>query len=294
MARNQERIPPVEEGRSTLGVDRVYQTRRDTDTVKSPKITLYDIDYAMLYELGENMRLKVPERGRMIDVPTIYADSETWTQIRGRGFIRDDKRKIMAPMIAIRRTGVDNDDRLPILDLNQYVTRRKFYPYKVRANQYDRFGNQITRKPEQEYYYVDMPTYVRVSYDVMIWTHMIEQMNIIVQAMLAQSNHMWGDAYTFRVFVDSMSMNTSNNTGQDRIVTSTVPLTVDGYLREEFEYHEPTMNKAFSVKKVRFDNEREELDFYLDEPYFPNNPPHISQEPFHIMNKVRKRNLRYR
>lgn len=294
MARNQDRIVPFEEGRVSGYPGRESQMRRDNDTVKSPKITLYDVDYAMMYEIGENMKIKVPEKGRMIDVPVIYADSETWTQIRARGYVRDAKRKAMAPIIAIRRTSVDPDDRLPLLDLNQYVSRRRFYPYKSRSNQYDRFGDQVIRQPENEFYYVDLPTYVRVNYDVVIWTNLIEQLNIVYQILLAQSNHVWGDAYSFRVFVGSMSMNTSTNSGEDRIVSATVSLVVDGYLREEFEYHEPTLNKAFSIKKVRFDNEQEELDVYIEPPFFADASTHISQEPFHIMNKVKKRNLRYR
>lgn len=294
MALNQQRIVSVEEGSNSATINRATQMRRDNDTVKNPKITLYDIDYAILYEIGENMRIKVAENGRTIDVPAIYADGETWSQIRGRGYLRDTKRKIMAPIIAIRRTSVDADDRIPTLDLNFFTSRRRFYPYKSFGNQYDRFGNQQNRKPSEEYYLVDIPTYVRVSYDVVVWTKYVEQMNVIVQAMIAQSNHMWGDSYTFRTAADSVSMNNSVNTGEDRIISSTLTLTVDGYLREEFEYHDATIQKAFTLKTVHFSNEQEQLDFYIEEPFIPTEPPHVSTEPYYLQQRNRKRNLRYR
>lgn len=294
MAINQRRIVSVEEGTNAGAISRAEQVRRDDDTVKSPKITLYDIDYAILYEIGENMGLQVPENGKIIDVPVIYADSELWTQIRGRGYIRDSKRRVMAPVVALRRTSVDADDRLPTLDLNHYVSRRKFYPYKSLANRYDRFGNQSNRKPVNEFYLIDFPTYVRVSYDVIVWTKYMEQLNIICQAIIAQSNHMWGDAFTFRTVANNISMDTTNNSGEDRVVSATLTLQVDGYLREEFEYQETTIQKAFTVKTVRFLNEQEQFEFYSEEPVFELTREAISPEPYTDMNSNRKRNIRYR
>jgi hypothetical protein len=294
MARNQERIPPFEEGYQAGELNRATQMRRDTDTVKIPKVTLYDIDYAIMYHLSTNMKLKVREDNRMIDVPVLYADGEKWAQIRSRGFLRDEKNKVMAPMIAIRRSSVEPDSRLPYPDLNNYVPFRKFYPYKTMNMQYDKLSGQTLRKPSYDFYMVDVPNYVRVQYDLIIWTNMVEQMNGLVQAIVAVSNHLWGDYHTFRAVVNNASMNTTNNVGEDRVVSTTISMQVDGWLQEEFEYHEPTMRKAHTVKTVKFENEKEEFDFYTEmpSPFFPNK--HISSEPKHIQLMNKRRNLRYR
>ena len=294
MAENQNRIPPYEEGKQTGDINRAYQMRRDNDTVKTPKVTLYDIDYAIMYHMGEAMKLEVIEGERKVPVPVLYADGEKWAQIKTRGYLRDEKNRAMAPMIVLRRTNVDADDRLPIVDLNNYVPYRKFYPYRTMNMQYDKLSGQTLRKPSYEFYMVDVPNYVRVTYDVVIWTYMIEQMNTLVQSLIAVSNHMWGDYYTFRTQVLSTSMNTTNNVGEDRLVSTTVSLQVDGYLQEEYEYHESTMRKAYTIKKVRFENEQEDFDFYIDEPSIFHTNRHISSEPKHIQRMNKRRNLRYR
>lgn len=293
MAINQNRIPPFEEGYQTGDINRATQMRRDTDTVKTPKISLYDIDYAIMYHLSQNMKLKVREANVMIDVPVLYADGEKWSQIRSRGFLRDDKNKPMAPMIAIRRTSVDADDRLPFPDMNNNVPYLRFYPYKNMNMQYDRLSGQMNRKPSYEMHMVDVPNFVRVSYDLVIWTNMVEQMNGLIQAIIAVSNHLWGDFYTFRTVASTATMNTTNNTGEDRVVSSTVSLLVDGRLREEFEYHEPTIRKAYTIKTVRFENEKEDFDFYIEEPYLFHTDRHVSSEPKHIQLMNKRRNLRY-
>lgn len=294
MANKQSRIPPFQEGYQTPPFNRAHETRRDNDTVKSPKITLYDIDYAIIYHLSQNMKLSVNEGGRSVEVPVLYADGEKWAQIKARGFVRDERNKVMAPMIAIRRSSVEPDSRIPIMDLNNRVPTKKFYPYITTGMQYDKLSGQLERKSTLEYYLVDVPNYVRVSYDLVVWTYMIEQMNTLVQSIIAVANHMWGDYHTFRVNINSATMNTRNDIGEDRLVSTDISLLVDGYLLEEFEYHEPTMRKAHTIKKVRFENEQEELNFYLDEPTIFNRDNHISREPKQVQLQNRKRNLRYR
>jgi len=295
MAENQRPILPFESGHITPNTSRAADVRRDTDLVKLPKVTLYDIDYAVLWHINKNMALKIEHEGKMIDVPAIYADSERWSQIKSRGYMRDSSKKLMAPIIAIRRTSVDEDDRLHTLDLNNKTARVNFYPYKTLENRYDRFGGQINRKPSNEYYAVQMPDYVRVNYDLIVWTHLVAQLNTIVHAFISISNHMWGDYYTFRASITGANMNTVNSSGDDRMVSATIPLVIDGYLMEEYEYKEANVDKAFTVKTTRFTAEREESDFYINEPYFRNSQYlDISQEDQSILNRNLKRNIRFR
>lgn len=291
----QDKIQPFDTGYISPELNRAEQIRRDTDTVKSPKIDLYDIDYAVLYHINNNMALKVEHNNRMIDVPVLFADGERWAQIKSRGYLRDSSKKLIAPLIALRRTSVDSDDRLATLDLNNKTARFHYFPYKTLENKYDRFGGQVNRKPSNEYYAAQMPEYVRVNYDIIIWTHMIEQMNTIVQAFISVSNHMWGDYHTFRAVINNANMNIINNIGEDRLVSTNIPLIIDGRLQEEFEYQESNIDKAFTIKTVRFTNEQEELDLYINEPYFGSRgAQHISDENISILNRNMRRNIRYK
>ena len=82
-------------------------------------------------------------------------------------------------IIFYKRTSIDKDDTLPQdkLDANNpnlfYTFEKKF----SQENRYDNFAIQIGNQPSREYYNVTVPDYVTVSYDFVVWTTYIEQMN---------------------------------------------------------------------------------------------------------------------
>ena len=92
---------------SLTGVDppfnRAYETRRDNDTFRTPAITLYDVDYAVMHYLKNTINAQVEQNDSMIYVPIVYASAEIWNQIQARGYMRDKQGKILAPYGTIRR-----------------------------------------------------------------------------------------------------------------------------------------------------------------------------------------------
>lgn len=245
-------ILPYQDGSSAGEIDRSSQIRRDNDTVKIPKITLYDIDYSIYFHLSENLKLRINENGTSIPVPVMFANGEKWSQIRQHGYMRDGNKKVMAPVIVIRRTNVVADDRLPIVDTNKYNPTFRMLPHKTMSMQYDRVAGQYLKKESFEYYMVDVPDYVRVSYELIFWTDLQEQMNNLIQPIIGVSDHVWGDFYKFRANVQDITHDNVNVPGEDRLIKSTMSLLVDGYLRQEFEYQDSKMQKAHSIKTVRF------------------------------------------
>lgn len=246
-------IRPYEQGRISDAPNRADQMRRDNDTVKVPKITPYDIDYAIYYHLSEAIRPVVSEQGGVsVQVPVYFANAEKWSQIRSQGFMRDNNSKAIAPAIVIRRTSIAADDRLPIVDLNQYNPTYRLAPMRTSGMQWDRLSGQYKRKESVEYYLVDMPDYVRVNYDLVVWTDLQEQMNDVVHLIMNASDHVWGDFNKFRVNVQDVTHDNTNLPGEDRIVKSTITLQVDGYLRSEYEYQQSKIQKQYSLKTVKF------------------------------------------
>lgn len=267
--------------------------RRDNDIVKVPKITLYDIDYAIFFHVSNSFRFKINSKNSSIDVPVIFAAGEKWSQIRQYGYVRDSKNKIMAPLITIRRMDITNDERIPMMDLNHLEPTIRYYGYKSMNMQYDRTAGQFASKPSYEFYLVDMPNYIRVTYELLIWTELTEQMNEILQEIISDNGHIWGDYFKFRTTIQGMTTDTVNLIGSDRVVKTTVNLQVDGYLRNEYERRKNNIQKAFSIKRVHILNEQEESDFYLDEPTNINEQKHISEEPQLDIEKTNRRNIRY-
>lgn len=245
-------IPPYQDGSSVQTSPRSGEIRRDNDTVKIPKITLYDIDYSIFYHLQENIKLRINENGSSIQVPIMFSNGEKWSQIRQHGYLRDVNKKVLAPIVIIRRTNVIADDRFPFFTTNHYGPQFRIIPYKTHGMQYDRVAGQFARKESLEYYMVDVPDYVRINYELIIWTDLQEQMNNIIQPINSVSNHVWGDYHKFRTNVQDITHDNVNVPGEDRLVKSTITLQVDGMLRQEFDYQQSKIQKAHSIKTVRF------------------------------------------
>ena len=69
--------------------NRADQVRRDNDIVKTPKVTIEDVDFAIISYLRDVIKPQVIENGQTIDVPIMYANGEKWAQVQSRGFMRD-------------------------------------------------------------------------------------------------------------------------------------------------------------------------------------------------------------
>lgn len=241
-------LKPYEIGR-TIEASRGFQTDRSNDTFKIPKISIYDVDYAMLWHMQEQLRIKVEDNGNLIDVPVIYAAGEKWAQIQKYGHLRDNKNRIMRPLLSIRRTEVAVDDRLPQKNLNARRLTIKAFPTDKQAGQDGLDG--------MEFYIIDVPRFIRVTYNVSVWAQTTEQLNSIIQTVQYADNHVWGDFYKFRTQVLAISNTIESGVGVDRIVKADFSLLVDAYLREEYEYHEPSVVKAFTITKVQVAYETE-------------------------------------
>lgn len=251
--------------------NRAYDTRRDNDVFKTPAVTIYDVDYAMLYHLKNNMQFSITENGKEIPVPVMFASSETWAQVQKNGYLRDKMRKIMTPVIMLRRTGLVGDDRFADLTVstnNGANTRIVTGPVQTNS-QYDWINkpnnNLGNRNKQSNTYFVSvLPDRVKVTYDLIIWTELTTDMNNIVQEINTQNRLLWGDVFQFVTRVSEFSFETLNQAGDDRIVKATTMLDVDGVLQMEYELRESTIYRAHSVKRVDFRNEVEQYELYPD------------------------------
>jgi hypothetical protein len=288
-------IPPYQEGSQTGAIDRSTQMRRDTDTVTTPKISLYDIDYSVFYHLNNTLQLKVTHNGNSISVPCMFSNAETWSQIQRNGVIRDEQRKLMSPLIVIKRLDYADDDRLPIVGLNNYSPQLKIYPYRSLNMQYDKVAGQFATKESHEYYLISSPTYIRVNYDIIIWTDYTEQMNDVLQNIYSTQDNMWGDFWKFRTHISNVSHDTSNMPGEDRVVKTTLSITVDGMLIPEYQYNDANLQKQFTIKRVKFMSEKEESVLY-EGTYNSNNPNDslISDQPKSEIQNTFRRDVRYK
>ena len=163
-------------------VDRSIEIRRDNDTIKTPKCTIYDVDNAIISYLTDIVQIQIIENNNIIPVPIVFANAEKWAQIRSRGFMYDNGDKLMTPLIAVKRNTITERDTLRKLDVNWNPETNDDYarntitfenPYSKR-NRYDRFSVLQGTRPRRELYVAPVPEFVDVAYDLLLWTEYTE------------------------------------------------------------------------------------------------------------------------
>ena len=204
------RTKPVPRSQRTI-VNRALQHKR-TDTIQDISVSLMDMDSAIMYYFTEVIKPTVVENGETIKVPVMYSSPERWYAIQNSGFMRDRKRQVILPVIAFRRTGMEKDETIPVdkmdpEDPKLHYTFEKKYSQK---NRYDNFSIQQGLFPQKEYYNVAVPDYMVLSYDFVVWTPYIEQMNKLVERINWSAGSYWGEPgkMRFRTNIDTFTDST--------------------------------------------------------------------------------------
>lgn len=227
---------------------RALDTKRAIGDVKK-SVTLFDIDYAMMSYLEEKVLPTLEENGKAIKIPVIYGNSERWNGARRDGVYRDKKGKLQLPIMMIRRTSIAKDETMPML--KRQVSYSAITKYS-KDNRYDRFsalGGNV--KPKLEVYKIQMPEYVEIAYECMVWTNYTEHLNDVIE-QLNYSAQYWGDIDKFKFHTTISDYNVINEVGEDsqRINRVEFNLAVKAHLLPEKFDGQSTTNKSFSTKRV--------------------------------------------
>jgi hypothetical protein len=203
------------------------------DTTKPFTLGIQDIDEAVMFYLENVIKPTVIQNGIVQKVPIIYGASERWKQIQKDGYYRDLSGAIMMPIITFKRNTITKDRSVGNkLDANFPNNIEVFEKSYSKRDEYNNFNVLNNRKPQKEYYAVVMPDYVTVTYDFIISTYYVEQMNKIVEAMNYASDSYWGnpERFKFRARIDSFQTNTELPVGAERIVKTNFSLSLRGYI----------------------------------------------------------------
>jgi hypothetical protein len=228
--------------------DRILQSKSVKGDIKQ-SISLFDIDYAMMSYLEDTALPTLDNNGVRLKIPVIYGNSERWNGARRQGIFRDDKGKIQLPLMMIRRTSIAKDDQMPMN--NRHVSYSGITKYS-KDNRYDRFtllGKNV--QPKYEIYKIQMPEYVELNYDCMVWTSYTEHLNAVIE-QLQYTGTYWGDKDKFKFRTSLGDFNVVNEVGEgtERINRVEFSLTVKAYLLPEKFDGENTTKKSFSTKRI--------------------------------------------
>lgn len=198
------------------------------------KLGLIDID-SVIIDYFQNIIMPeiTDSTGQRVQVPIMYGNQERWSNIQKSRVYRDNKGKIQLPLIMFKRTGIEKQRGLGNkMDANSPKLYQGFENNFNMANQYDNFHTLQGFVKKKTYKRVVVPDYVDLSYDFIVTTEFIEQMNSIIEAVNYAEGSYWGqkDRYNFKSKIDSFDNALEVEAGADRVITSNFSLTLSGFL----------------------------------------------------------------
>jgi hypothetical protein len=129
---------------------------------------------------------------------------------------------------------------------NQWIFERKYSS----KNKYTPFDVLTNTKPIKEYYAMDIPRYIHITYDIICWTEFLEQMNDLVEQIMFFNGTAFGDTQKFPTMISAPSFELSNDMGSDRFVKAKFQFTTKAYLINEDARNRTTIQKLTPANKV--------------------------------------------
>ena len=240
-------LPPTEEG------NRANDTLRTARQGTPISVTLQMIDKVIMSHLNDHVNPVIDDAGTQIIVPVEYANAERWKQIRKDGVIRDAAGKIQTPLIIFHRTNIKRGALTN--PINRFLDRTYQTGWN-RHNTYDKFAVLNRIIPSKELRSVSIPDYIDLTYQFVLWTDFMEQMNALIEQINFEMDSYWGSRgeFKFRVKTDSYEIATELPAEGDRVVKATFTLEVSGYLLPETMM---TIDKGpQATEQVRYSNKK--------------------------------------
>ena len=236
---------------ATSTFNRGNQVSFRDDTTKPFTLGFKEIDEAIFYYMENVIKPTVQQNGVIQKVPVIYGSPERWKQIQKDGYYRDKKGKIMMPLITFKRNNIDRNKALSRkLDANNPNNVQIFTKKYSNKDTYNNFNLLNNKTPLEQYYAVVIPDWVNITYDFIISTYYIEQLNKVIEAINYASDSYWGnpERFKFKAVVDSYATPTELDKGGERTVKATFQLKLHGYIVPDTIQKELTALKKFNKK----------------------------------------------
>ena len=222
---------------------------------KNYSIDIKDVDSVIVHHVKNVMNLKVIENGELVSVPVLYGNSERWANVRRQGYLRDKNGTLQLPLLMLKRTSIDRNElsnqgfEHDLQGEHIQIVRSSNWS---KDNYYDNFAVQQNNKPNRDIVVTGMPQFIDVSYDFVVWTHYMEQMNSITQNFITQSNKYWGNTGDYRFLCKiggALNDATELNQDSERIVKLEFSISLSGYLIPE-TISNVISKKTFNAKRI--------------------------------------------
>lgn len=241
------------------GARRDTELRRDTGGAEPREIGLETIDRAMLYQFKERFDIAVEQNGHRIDVPVIFDKPERWKWAANQN-VKSLGDRIVYPLLVIKRGNVDTDAQMdnPNKGMHTFGHQQGGFVARQRyskQNRFDNFAALTGRKPVYEYYVLQMPKYLDVSYSCTLFTEYKIQANRLVERITYQGRSYWGDPSRWLFWCEAAGFDSEveEAEGDTRFIRTEFSVDVKGYIIPDESLKEDTLKKRMSVAKTVFE-----------------------------------------
>jgi hypothetical protein len=197
-------------------------------------------------------QIKIDDEVQPVEV--VYATQERWKTIQKDGFLRDARTdKAQTPIIVIKRNSVSRSTLNN--PNNKYIYRSFDTPWNSR-NAYDRFAVLNGIKPSSKLSQIIVPDYIKLNYEVMLWTEHQEQLNQLIEQINVENDEYWGvrNHYKFRVRIEDFTDGSDLPASDLRVIRANFNMTVEAYLipeRVSLNFKPTSVNQQiYTQKKV--------------------------------------------
>ena len=246
-----------------------------------------DIDLSLYNFVDNTLNLHTTTNKGIEKVPVLWLGSERAFQIKNNRDYRDSVGKLRLPLISIERASVEKDKsfkgniqaNVPVeKDIREY--RQGAFKLVSKLNQEKTRNYQAAeakRKKGQSYFphdskkfvydefYIPLPVYVKVTYNVVLRTEYQQQMNDLIMPFISkpgQLNHfvLKENGKMYEAFIDTYDLsNNLNSLGQDeRKFETKVTIRVLGYITGDGSPNQetPKVIKKETIVEVKLPRER--------------------------------------
>lgn len=243
------------------------------DTYDNKKITknygLRSVDEAFKNWWSDVLNIHLSDKdGKMKKVPVFFVSSERWNKAREDGGIRDKQGTLVLPIIAILKPGLSSVDTGPFgrtfADTKQeHVIAKKLNPKSSLIK------NLIKQNPDSldpsspiyEIYTAPVPDHYTITYEVVIWTSYMEEINQIIEKIGQQMDYKSQKSFQFynnqgvyfTAFQDGDFENRTNledYTDDERLIMYSTTFTVSAHLYPQSDQRPDTFKRYFSQSKL--------------------------------------------
>ena len=235
-------------------INRGYDRSRKDDNVKNISVGLMDIDAAIMFYFNNVIKPTVVENDETIKVPLMYSNPERWNSIQKNGYLLDNKKQLLIPLIVFKRNSISKDENMSVDKIDPLNPKlfRTFQSKYSKKNRYDNFSVQQGLNKTKELYTVGVPDYVNLEYEFIVWTSYTEQMNSIIEKIIWSEGSYWGEdgKFKFRTSIGSYTDASEFTVNSERLIRTTFSVTLKGYLIPEEFNNVVTTQKALTPKRI--------------------------------------------